>query len=161
MNWAGTCCFILRRKVTFQYSLISNEVSALERDINIAVNGAFWVEVANPEHPFMGMLISHSRGTCLIVPHCSASSLRQANPPWSWQLAIHAFKRPSVLAVMALVKAAPPGIELRSAAGGYNGQRPPRPGSSLPSLTISRQQQSPTGLSLKVGTRLRECCRPG
>ena len=35
----------------------------LERDINIVINGPFWVEVANPEHPFTAMLISHSRGT--------------------------------------------------------------------------------------------------
>ena len=39
----------------------------LERDINIAVNGPFWLEVANPEHPFMAMLISRSRGTYLII----------------------------------------------------------------------------------------------
>ena len=39
----------------------------LERDINIAVNGPFWVEVVNPEHPFTTMLISRSRGTCLII----------------------------------------------------------------------------------------------
>ena len=38
----------------------------LERVINIAVNCPFWVEVANPEHPFTAMLISRSRGTCLI-----------------------------------------------------------------------------------------------
>ena len=38
----------------------------LEHDINIAVNGPFWVEVANQEHPFTAMLISRSRGTCLI-----------------------------------------------------------------------------------------------
>ena len=37
----------------------------LERDINIAVDGPFWVEVANPEHQFTAMLISHSRGICL------------------------------------------------------------------------------------------------
>ena len=37
----------------------------LERDINIAVNGSFWVEVANTEHPFTAMLIPRSRGTCL------------------------------------------------------------------------------------------------
>ena len=30
----------------------------LEHDINIAINGHFWVEVANPEHPFTAMLIS-------------------------------------------------------------------------------------------------------
>ena len=39
----------------------------LERDINIAVNGPFWVEVATPEHPFTAMLISRSRGPCLIA----------------------------------------------------------------------------------------------
>ena len=39
----------------------------LERDINIALNGPFWVEVANPEHPFMAMLISRSRGTYNIL----------------------------------------------------------------------------------------------
>ena len=38
----------------------------LEHYINIAVNGPFWVEVMNPEHLFMAMLISRSRGTCLI-----------------------------------------------------------------------------------------------
>ena len=38
----------------------------LECDINIAVNGPFWVEVANPKYPFAAMLISRSRGTCLI-----------------------------------------------------------------------------------------------
>ena len=38
----------------------------LERDINFAVNGPFWAEVANQEYPFMVMLISHSRGPCLI-----------------------------------------------------------------------------------------------
>ena len=32
----------------------------LECDINIAVNGPFWVEVMNPEHLFMAMLISRS-----------------------------------------------------------------------------------------------------
>ena len=37
----------------------------LESDINIAVNGHFWVEVANPEHPFTAMSISRSRGTWL------------------------------------------------------------------------------------------------
>ena len=40
----------------------------LECDINTAINGPFWVEVANPEHTFKAMLIPHSRGTCLIVP---------------------------------------------------------------------------------------------
>ena len=39
----------------------------LERDISIAVNCPFWVEVANPEHPFTAMLISRSRGTYLII----------------------------------------------------------------------------------------------
>ena len=38
-----------------------------ERYINIAVNGPFWVEVADPEHPFTAMLISCSGGTCLIL----------------------------------------------------------------------------------------------
>ena len=38
----------------------------LERDSTIAINGAFWVEVANPEHPFTAILTSRSRGTCLI-----------------------------------------------------------------------------------------------
>ena len=33
----------------------------LERDINIAINDPFWVEVANPEHPFAAMLISRSK----------------------------------------------------------------------------------------------------
>ena len=39
----------------------------LEHDINIAISGPFWVEVANPEHPFTAMLISCSRGSCLIA----------------------------------------------------------------------------------------------
>ena len=34
----------------------------LERDISIAINGPFWVEVENPEHLFAAMLISRSRG---------------------------------------------------------------------------------------------------
>ena len=38
----------------------------LERDNNIAAVGPFRVEVANPEHPFTAMLLSRSRGTCLI-----------------------------------------------------------------------------------------------
>ena len=38
----------------------------LERDILIAINGPFWVEVAHPEHPFTAMLISRFRSTCLI-----------------------------------------------------------------------------------------------
>ena len=38
----------------------------LECDINIAANGPFWLEVTNPEHPFTAMLISHSRGTCIL-----------------------------------------------------------------------------------------------
>ena len=37
-------------------------------DKNLVVNGPFWVEVANPGHPFTAMLISRSRGTCLIMP---------------------------------------------------------------------------------------------
>ena len=45
----------------------------LERYINIAINGPFWVEVANPEHPFTAMLISRSRGTCLIFYFAKAS----------------------------------------------------------------------------------------
>ena len=39
----------------------------LERDIKIAVDGSFWMEVANQEHPFTAMLISRSQGTCLIA----------------------------------------------------------------------------------------------
>ena len=39
--------------------------------INIAANGPFWVEVANPEHPFRAMLISCSRGTCFICIQCT------------------------------------------------------------------------------------------
>ena len=39
----------------------------VERDINIALKGPFWVEVGNPEHPFAAMLISRSIGTCLIA----------------------------------------------------------------------------------------------
>ena len=30
----------------------AGEEVPLERDINIAVNGSFWMEVANEEHPF-------------------------------------------------------------------------------------------------------------
>ena len=50
----------------------------LERDINIAVNGLFWVEVANPEHPFTAMLISCSRSTCLIGPILRTNSTGHA-----------------------------------------------------------------------------------
>ena len=39
----------------------------LEHDIIIAKNGLSGVEFVNPEHPYMEMLISRSRGTCLIV----------------------------------------------------------------------------------------------
>ena len=39
----------------------------LERDINIAVNGQFLVRNLHQERSFMAMLISHSRGTCLIA----------------------------------------------------------------------------------------------
>ena len=39
----------------------------LHHDINIAINGPFWVEVANQEHPFTVMLISRSISTCLIA----------------------------------------------------------------------------------------------
>ena len=61
----------------------------LEHDINIAVNDPFRVEVANPEHPFTAMLISHSRGTCLIhrVEHketyrlCHVSRVDEENVP--------------------------------------------------------------------------------
>ena len=35
--------------------------------MNIAVIGPFWVEVSNTEHPFMAVLISRFRGTCLIT----------------------------------------------------------------------------------------------
>ena len=38
----------------------------LERDINIDVNGSFLVRNLHHERPFMSMLISCSRGTCLI-----------------------------------------------------------------------------------------------
>ena len=50
---------------TFSFNLAGQESvmrEPLEGDINIAVNGPFWVEVAYPEHPFTAMLISHSRG---------------------------------------------------------------------------------------------------
>ena len=46
----------------------------LESDINIAINGPFWAEVANSEHPLTAMLISRSRGTCLIL----ASNARES-----------------------------------------------------------------------------------
>ena len=55
----------------------------LERDVNIAISGPFWVEAANPEHPFTAMLISHSRGTCLIA--CEGSMSRsQFVAVWSY-----------------------------------------------------------------------------
>ena len=38
----------------------------LERDINIAINGQFLVRNLHQERPFMAMLISRCRGTCLI-----------------------------------------------------------------------------------------------
>ena len=39
----------------------------LECDINIAVNGSLEAKVAKPKHPFTAILISRSRGTCLIL----------------------------------------------------------------------------------------------
>ena len=54
----------------------------LEHDINIAVNGPFWVEVANPEHPFMAMLKSRSCGTCLIVTQVPGRWEIQLYSPW-------------------------------------------------------------------------------
>ena len=38
----------------------------LERYINIGINDPFWVEVANPEHTYTTILMSRSRGNCLI-----------------------------------------------------------------------------------------------
>ena len=49
----------------------------LKRDINIAANDPFWVEVAKQEHPFTAMITSHSRGTCLI----SNGGVRVQLPP--------------------------------------------------------------------------------
>ena len=40
----------------------------LERDINIAVNGCSGFATSNQKGPFMAMLISGSRGYCLIHP---------------------------------------------------------------------------------------------
>ena len=57
----------------------------LERDINIAINDPFWVEVANQEHPFTAMLISRSRGTCLIDGNLG--------PPISSSAIIKSFER--------------------------------------------------------------------
>ena len=37
----------------------------LEHDINITANGQFLVRNLHQEQPFMAMMISHSRGTCL------------------------------------------------------------------------------------------------
>ena len=53
----------------------------LECDINIVVNGPFWVEVANPEHPFTAMLISRSRGYCLIALATLFVPLAATNAP--------------------------------------------------------------------------------
>ena len=39
----------------------------LECDINIAVNGCSGFATSSQKGPFMAMLISHSRGTCLII----------------------------------------------------------------------------------------------
>ena len=38
------------------FQIVMRQVS-LEHGINIAINGPFWVEVANPEYPFTAMLI--------------------------------------------------------------------------------------------------------
>ena len=43
------------------------------------MNSPFWVEVANPEHPFTAMLTSHSRGTCLIDVKYSERNLYNFN----------------------------------------------------------------------------------
>ena len=43
-----------------KWTLVQMRQVPLEYDINIAMNGPFWVEVANPENPFTAMLISRS-----------------------------------------------------------------------------------------------------
>ena len=55
---------------TFSFILAGQESvmrGPLEGDINIAVNGPFWVEVANQEHPFTAMLISRSMFMMLVM----------------------------------------------------------------------------------------------
>ena len=42
----------------------------LERDINIAINGCFGFATSTQKGPFTAMLISSSRGTCLILISC-------------------------------------------------------------------------------------------
>ena len=54
------------RQIVYKVVEVTMRQVPLERDIIIAISGPFWMEVANPEHPFTAMLISHSRGTCLI-----------------------------------------------------------------------------------------------
>jgi len=49
----------------------------LECNINIAVKGPLWVEVANQEHLFTAMLISHSGSTCFITINISDSISNQ------------------------------------------------------------------------------------
>ena len=61
--------FICQKYLKLSYSLpdfSQMRQVPLERDINIVINGSFWVEAANPEHPFTAMLISLSRGTVLV-----------------------------------------------------------------------------------------------
>ena len=62
----------------------------LERNINIAINGPFWVdiEVVNPEHPFTAMMISRSKGTCLISEVLTL--LPDSTPEWEKQFSNYA-----------------------------------------------------------------------
>ena len=50
----------------------------LERDINIAVNGCSWFTTSTQKGPFTAMLISRTRGTCLI--HADAVNFASAQP---------------------------------------------------------------------------------
>ena len=52
----------------------------LERDIKIAINGSFWVEVANPKHPFTAMLISHSKAGPPVVMVLTGQSALEMEP---------------------------------------------------------------------------------
>ena len=59
-------CFCLFFQVGRTYQFDSMRQVPLERDINIAVNGCSGIATSTQKGPFTAMLISRSRGTCLI-----------------------------------------------------------------------------------------------
>ena len=67
--WLETCSevLVLRLPLWVWWHLMRQV--PLERDINIAVNGCSGFSTSTQKGPFMAMLISRSRGTCLVEVH--------------------------------------------------------------------------------------------